>query len=186
MNRLTYFLPAVIAISCVVNCGGAVVSVGPPWHPEDAVFFDDGADLIENPTVLAGTWGGRQKNWMEGRVQLADVVAVVEIQTVQTDIEADTANAKRIDVRVVEKLYGTPPGERISLRSLFAASGYALIVRHEKHLAGKFILFYRHFDVQGKGGRKAVGHHFHLSPASVELVDYVKERLSLRKSAEND
>ena len=187
MNRplpLSIVLTAICCALCVGSCGGADLKVGVPWNPEDAPFFDDGADLIENPTILAGTWGGRQKNWMEGRVQLADVVAVVEIQAVQTDIDADVVNGTRIDVRVVNELYGVPPGDRISLQSLVNAPGHELIVRNEKRLYGNFILFYRSFAVQGKGSKETVGHHFHLSPASPELVDYVKKRLALRIEAE--
>jgi hypothetical protein len=188
MNRpqnLQNALFATLFVVCLIGCGAAELNVGAPWNPEDTPFFDDGADLIENPAALAGTWGGRQKNLMEGRVQLADVVALVEIQAVQTDMDADTVRGKRIDVRVTSSWYGTPPSDRMSLQSLIDTPGYELIVRYEKRLVGNYILFFRNFAVDEKGSTRTAGHHFHLSPASKELTEYVKQRLAARKEAED-
>lgn len=162
------------------GCGGASFSVGPPWRSDDAVFFDDGIDLIENPTVLSGAWGDRQKNRTEGRIQLADVIAAVEISAVQSDIDMDKNEARRIDVTVLETLYGFLKDRRVSLKSLSSSPGFGSILRNEKHLNGRFILFYRIFEIQDENGEKSFGRHFHLSPASAELTEHVTQRANLR------
>ena len=167
-------------------CGGRSPVVGPPWNPEDRPFFDDGVDLIENPIALSGAWGGRQKNWMEGRIQLSDVVAVVEIRSIQTEIDAAKQASKRLEATVIESLYGTTPGNRIMLKSRSDAPGFPLLSRHESRLGGRFILFYRHFVIDEGKSDSATGHHFHLSPASDTLLDHVEERIRFRVSAESE
>jgi hypothetical protein len=171
-------------VLCAAGCGGAFSSVGPPWRSEDAQFFDDGIDLIENPTVLSGAWGDRQKNWTEGRIQLADVVAAVEISAVQSEVDVDKNEARRIDAVVSDILYGSLKDRQVSLKSPSASPGFGSILRNEKQLNGRFILFYRTFEIQGEDGEKALGHHFHLSPASSALLEYVTQRVSLRVQAE--
>ena len=184
MNRRRLSTWLLCTVLSATACGGATIAAGPPWNPEDSPFFDDGVDLIENPTALAGAWGGRQKNWMEGRIQLADVVAVVELQSLQTEIDAAKNESKRLAVTVVTALYGEPPSSKMRLESRSDAPGYPLLVRHEKRMAGQFILFYRHFKQKDADGNESAGHHFHLSPASEILLTHVRERLAQRIDAE--
>ena len=186
MNRRWLSSWLLFTVLSVTACGGATITAGPPWNPEDRPFFDDGVDLIENPTALAGAWGGRQKNWMEGRIQLSDVVAVVELQSLQTEVDASKSESKRLAVTVVTALYGEPPSAKIRLESRSDAPGYPLLVRHEKRMAGRFILFYRHFEQKAKDGNDAISHHFHLSPASKTLLAHVRERILLRMDAEGN
>ena len=166
-------------------CGGASVKLGEPWRPEESPFFDDGVDLVKDLSSLSGEWAYRHKNWLEGRIQLADVVAIVEITSVQTKTDVDGREVKRIDVLVLESLYGTPANNPLSLESQEDAPGHELILRYERHLAGEFILFGRWFKEENpKDPGQEIGHHFHLSKVSEVMIAEVKRRIAKRKNEE--
>jgi hypothetical protein len=180
---VTFF--TVLLVVGLGGCGGKKMSVGDPWDPEEAQFFDDGVDLVKDVSALSGEWAFRQKNWLEGRNQLSDFIALVDIRSVQTHQDLDGAEMKRIDVKVLEVIYGTAPDPVIFLESRENASGHELVLRYERHLKGKFILFVRWFRKKGGGGTgKEVGHHFHLSVASKSMLEEVTKRVMLRKQEE--
>lgn len=161
------------------------MSLGDPWDPEEAQFFDDGVDLVKDLSSLSGEWAFREKNRLEGRNQLSDFIALVDIRSVQTHTDLDGAEMKRIDVTVEEVIYGQAPDKLLFLESRENAPGHELVLRYERHLKGKFILFARWFHLPGGGadGRE-VGHHFHLSVASKPIQEEVRKRVMLRKKEE--
>jgi len=170
----------------VGGCAKIQIDVGAPWDSKEAPFFDDGVDIIRDPMSLSGEWAFRQRNWLDGRVQLADSIAVVEISSVQTASDAEGRHSKRIEVAVIEQLYGKNPNHRVSLESTENEPGYQLILRHERYLTGRFILFARWFSKAGSTP-DAVGNHFHLSPASEVMLAEVTARLEHRvKEEEKD
>ena len=175
----------IVTMLGLTYCAGTQMKLGDPWDPKEAPFFDDGIDLIKDLSTLSGEWAYRQKNWLEGRIQLSDFVAVVEVQSVQTKTDVEGREVKRIDVAVVEGLYGEMPSSVISLESQENAPGHELILRYERHLLGKFILFSRWFKIKDSiDPNMNIGHHFHLSLASKPTLDEVKNRIRLRKKEE--
>ncbi len=182
MNVDNLLLLLTIALS-VSSCGPRAAPVGAPWNPGDAVFFDDGADLIIDPDALSGRAGFQQKDALEARIQLSDLAAVVEISSLHTESDVDKKESKRLEVASIETLYGSFPRGNLSLKTPSSSPGYELIVRHESYLEGDFILFYRGFkDIEDNGEK--VGYHFHLTKASSTLIRYIKQRLTARREAE--
>ncbi len=163
-----------------VGCGGAVFQTGEPWDPKETPFFDDGIDMVEDLSALSGKWGYTAENEFEGRVQLADLIAEVDVMAVQTTSGLNGESAKRIEVKVARVIYGEAPSENFHLVSKKEAPGHELILRYERHLTGRFFVFVRWF--QDDNG--APGHHFHLSPASDKLTPEVERRIALRKREE--
>ncbi len=181
VSRLTVVVLFLVSL-LAVGCGAAVFQTGEPWDPKETPFFDDGIDMVEDLSSLSGKWGYSAENELEGRVQLADLVAVIRVMAVQTTSGVNGDSAKRIEVEVVRAIYGDPPTMRFPLVSKKEAPGHELILRYERHLTetGRFLVFVRWFrDDQG-----ATGHHFHLSPASDKLIPEVERRISLRKREE--
>jgi RNA 3'-terminal phosphate cyclase len=165
------------------GCTKIKIDVGAPWDSREAPFFDDGVDIIKDPMSLSGEWAFRQRNWLEGRIQLSDSIAVVEIRSVQTASDAEGRQIKRIEVAVIEQLYGKNPNHAVSLESSENEPGYQLILRHERYLTGRFILFARWFGEKGSIP-DAVGNHFHLSPASEVMLAEVTTRIQSRVKEE--
>jgi hypothetical protein len=172
--------PRLLICSAVIGllaagCGGGF-KVGAAWNPNEARFFDDGVDLIKQPSKLGGEWAYNHQEELDARVNLGDLVAVVEVLTLQTATDIEGQEAKRIEIRVIERLNGATPTENISLQSSKASLGYPLIVRHERHLTGQFIAFLRWFD----NDDGSLGHHFLLAPASTEMRKAVQDLIDDR------
>lgn len=172
-------IPLVVACSLAAGCGGGF-KVGSPWNPNEARFFDDGIDLIKQPSKLGGEWAYNHEEELDARVNLGDLVALVTLLTVQTTTDIDGAEAKRIEAQITESWYGSAPTEKVFLQSSKDSLGYPLILRHERHLTGEFLVFIRWFDEEDG----TLGHHFHLSPASTEMRKKVQDMVDNRKEEE--
>ncbi|MCP4606679.1 MAG: hypothetical protein GY847_40255 [Proteobacteria bacterium] len=172
------FFGLILAFGCV----STGFRVGSSWDPKEARFFDDGVDMVKDLSSLSGKWGYEQENDLDGRVQLADLVAEVEILSVQTlsDIDGYVETAKRIEVAIVKKMYGNAPSNKFSLVSAKEAPGHEFLLRYERHLNGNFLLFVRWYeDEEG-----SPSHHFHFSPASDKMKPEVEKRVSRRMTEE--
>jgi hypothetical protein len=193
MNRRP-ILTTILVTLLLASCGGASYStVGAVWDPREARFFDDGVDLIEDPHGTTGIFGFRQKDLLEGRIQLSDFVAIVTVQTVRTSSNMDGVETKHVDVTIEKRLYGDRPERTISLKSESTSTGIGTIGRHETSLTGRFILFSRWFEKRSasssgtsasSSGTKEIAYHFHLTPASPFMLAEVKQRLALRVQLE--
>jgi hypothetical protein len=166
-------------------CGGNALKVGQPWNPKEEKFFDNGIDIIDNPNSAFGQWGFQQESAMDGRAQLSDYVAVVEITAIKTVTSAENVEAKHIEVKVKKTLYGTHPDSVLSLKSDPSFPGFVLIKRYEKRLKGNFILFSRWFNETINGPTaQGLDCRFHLSPASPVMIKATKDRLTTRVTLE--
>ena len=182
MKRVLY--PVVLAFGLVtaVGCGSVGFKTGQQWDVKEAPFFDDGVDMVQDLSSLSGQWGYKQENEFNGRLQLADFVAEIDILSVQTSTDLDGGMSKRIEISVVNTLYGDAPAKNIFVVSSKEALGYELILRYEKHLKGSFFIFVRWFDEEDG----SVGHHFHLSPVSDKLKPEVEQSVALRIRKEKE
>lgn len=178
-RALLILFPFVVAYLSTAGCGGGF-KVGSPWNPNEARFFDDGMDLIKQPSKLGGEWAFNHEEELDARVNLGDLVALVSLLTVQTTTDIDGEEAKRIEAQITEVMFGSSPMEKVFLQSSKASLGYPLILRHERHLTGEFLVFIRWFDKEDG----SLGHHFHLSPASTEMRKKVQGMIDDRRKEE--
>jgi hypothetical protein len=175
----TILVISLAAVLLAAGCGGGF-KVGSPWNPNEARFFDDGIDLIKQPSKLGGEWAYNHEEELDARINLGDLTALVSVLTVQTTTDIEGKEAKRIEAQIVEEWYGKSPTETVFLQSSKASLGYPLILRHERHLTGKFLVFIRWFDEEDG----SLGHHFHLSPASTEMRKKVQGMIDKRREEE--
>jgi len=180
MKRPQIFTIFIFLLVAIVGCASGTFRVGDTWDPKEAAFFDDGVDVVEDYNSLSGKWAYRQEKELEGRTQLADFVGIVNILSVQTKSDFEVEAAKRIDIEIVEAIYGETPAGTIQLVSTREAPGHQLILRYERRLDGKHLVFIRWFQQDDK----SLGHHFHLSPASEYLVAKVKAEMDKRRRLE--
>lgn len=180
MKKEAPVLSLLIILVIAAGCGGAAFKAGKPWDPEEATFFDDGVDVVEDLTALSGKWAYDLEKDLDGRVQLADLVAKVEVVSVQTASDLDGETGKRVEVRIKDIVYGASPSLEIFLESPKEDPGHQLILRYENRLKGSFFLFVRWF-VDGDG---SLGHHFHLSPDSMQMESEIKKRVDARQREE--
>jgi hypothetical protein len=168
------------ALVSLAGCGGAF-KTGDSWDPKESRLFDDGVDLLQDISKLSGQWEYQAEQELEARTHLADMVAVVNVLTVQTNEDLEGIESKKIVANIEEIIYGDAPGNDLALKSTSDSLGYSLILRHEQYLVGKHIVFMRWFTQDDK----SLGHHFHLSPASGKLEKAVRKLLKARIKEED-
>src|SRR5690349_7765110 len=96
--------PLLLAAATVLTaCGGAqepVAVVTSPFTSEHAAVFEDGLDLVRDPRVLEGQWLSSWEDEIDRRVTLSDVVALVTVRTLRTDVDLDQRRTYRLVSRV--------------------------------------------------------------------------------------
>jgi hypothetical protein len=164
-------------------CSHEGFKVSNSWNPKEAPFFDDGVDILKTMDNLSGRWAYARRNELDGRILLADLIAEVDVKSVQTFIDKDGKEAKRIGVSITNKLYGETPGKAISLVSQKDAPGHELLLRYEGQLTGKFFAFVRWFEIEDQRN-PSIGHHFHMSPVSPEMTELIEKGVRARLDEE--
>ncbi|MBN2802066.1 MAG: hypothetical protein JXR91_03130 [Deltaproteobacteria bacterium] len=150
------------------------------WNPDEAQFFDDSIDIIEDYNNLSGQWEFDAKEEFNGRSNLADIIAIVNITSIQTSQDNSGKEEKRIEMLVTKFIYGTLESNDIVLATNAESKSYTLIMRYEKNLKGEHLLFLRRFKTS-----EGYGEHFHISPASDKLKNSVRELVEKRIEAES-
>jgi hypothetical protein len=166
----------VVGLLGTLGCATTGFQAGEPFSPGEARFFDDGLDLIEDLSVLSGEWAFQAEDELIGRVQLADLVAEVDILAVQLSTDIDGKESRRIDIQVEKILLGAAPGKTISLMASEASKGFITILRNEQRLSGRKLAFVRFYNDEAGVLRS----RFHLSPASQALRASVQRRVEQR------
>jgi hypothetical protein len=157
-----------LAIGVTLGCGGAQTSSAPspPLPPEQARVFDQGVDFIGRLAGLEGRWREEWDQDLATRVAAADVIAVVRIKTVRTDIDPERRSTHRLVASVEREIAGKAPRE-IELAVRQDAAGFAGVDANLARLqTDSYIAFVKWFTTT-TGARAA---HFHLSPASDEVL----------------
>ncbi len=157
---------ATLLASVALGCGGSrppPVEPTSPFTAADAQVFDEGVDFVTDPTVLEGRWREDWDHSAVTRVQRADLIAVVQVNTLRTDTDPDQQTTYRIVADVQKAILGHSPTSEMTLPVERGDSGYAAVSSNQQRILDHgFILFVKWYrDAQGE-----VAAHFHLSPAT--------------------
>ncbi len=161
----------------VAGCGPAApaIVVTGPFTDEHGVAFENGLDLIENPTSLEGAWLRDWEEDIDRRVSLADAVALVQITTVRTDVDLDRRERFHLVANVERQRHGEIP-EEITLVSRQTHPGYASIRSNsERILNQQYVLFLKWAEEDGQ-----VVARWHLSPAADRVMRRVNSLVERR------
>ncbi len=169
-----------LTIFTLAGCAGTLTDIR-EWNPSEEKFFDDGIDIIEDNSKLSGQWAFDAEEELNGRANLADVIAIVTIVAVQTNNNISEVDEKRIEVKIDKLLYGKVKQKHIVLTSRSRTKGYTLINRYEKNLKGRHLLFLRRFKTETE-----IDNHFHLSSASSKMEEKVTAIIKKRVKAESE
>lgn len=172
---------AALVSTFALACGGsggetARPRSADPLTEEERTVFEDGADFVADPTVLEGRW---RENWsrdLDLRVSHADVVSLVTIHTLRTDVDLDRRTTFRLLFRTDRDILGGVD-EDVTLRAFEGDPGYSSLAGNEQRVLNQpFVLFLKWGQAEGS---EEVVPHWHLSPAAdgvVERVEYLAER----------
>lgn len=163
-SLLGRLIASALAIAAVNACGSAPPPARPtsPFTEEDARYFDDAVDLIRDPSILDGEWQQAWRREFSQRVARADVVAIVTIATVRTDVDLERRNTLRLIGSVAEALHGSVPNDELSFRTREGENGFAGVQANLRHIEGeRFVAFVKWVDERG-----ALVARWHLAPAT--------------------
>ena len=179
-------LTAAAALILLAACGG---SQAEPEHAASSPFldshesmFENGMDMVRDPDALDGSWLGAWQDELDNRVTHADVVALVTVRTLRTDVDLDRSETFRI-IASVERAYLGEAGEELTLTVSENERGYGTVENNQRRLLDEqFIVF-----VKWQQTDEGVRARWHLSPAT-EAVAIETRRLleSRRQVRQND
>jgi hypothetical protein len=177
-------LAAFVAMFSFTGCGGAntpAMVVTGPFTDEHRIAFENGLDLIDNPTSLEGAWLRDWEREIDQRVSLSDVVAVVRVTTFRVDVDLNRRETYRLIAHVERRRHGELPNE-VTLVSRQADPGYPSIrTNSERILNQPFVLFLKWADEDGQ-----IIARWHLSPAADRVVRRVNSLVERRLTPDEE
>lgn len=154
------------------GCGGSRKDVVvADFRPGDEEVFDDAIDLVASPAIVQGEWGGD----FERRVDRADLIAVVKIETLRSNVDLDRRTTYRLSAAVRETFKGRTVRE-LALQVGDHQGGFDTVrVNEDRLLREPFVAFVKWQDGSAPSEVRA---RWHLSPASLGVREKVAFLLS--------
>ena len=188
-HRLHRAAGVLLALTLLVlpACGGAparTVDV-PAYTSAHEPLFENGIDMVEAPDDLGGSWLESYDQELDQRIQMADVVALVTVRTLRTDVDLDRRETRRIVTEIDRTFIGeeTLEGEDLVLTVQEGTGGYGSVITNERRLLNaRFIAFVKWERV----GDTDLVAHWHLSPATDDVALRVRRELERRRDVEQD
>ncbi len=173
-------------VTCALSagCGGGIQSirVSGEFTAEHAELFEDGFDFVKEPASLDGKWLQSWQQEIQKRVDYSDLVAVVTVNTLRTDVDPERQTSYRVVAEIERRIYGGFPDAEIELTVDENAVGYASVKENQELLLNRvFVAYVRWYETEAG----EIAGHWHLSPASDGVVGatekLVKERTEQKK-----
>lgn len=147
-----------------------------PFTAEHAAVFDDGLDLVGDPRMLEGAWIETWERDLDLRVSAADVVALVTVRALRTDIDLEQRQTYRL-VTHVDRTFLGQVSEDLTLSVVEGQGGFGFIRSNERRLLDEqYIAFVKWFDDAG-----TVRARWHLAPATEPVALRVRDLLRSRR-----
>lgn len=165
--------------------GGSAAAAGPrpssPFSDADSKLFEDGVDFVADPAVLGGRWAEDSESEAFARIDAADVIALITVNTLRTDIDPQQRTNYGLGLNVAEKLKGAFVVDA-TLTVSGDAQGFASIDRdRQRLLSERFVVFVKWY-AKPDG---IVAGHFHLTIASPVVLEQVRSRLHGSRPSNN-
>ena len=163
-------------------CGGSGGAGGPrvssPFVESDEKLFEDGVEFVADPRALADRWAEDWYRDTNERIERSDVIALVRVETLRTDVDPQNRRTYRLFARVDNTYKGKLHSDELTLLAPEGTVGFSTIDRDKQRVMQDpfvvFIKWYKRADGQ-------VDAHFHLAVASDGVVEHVRARVDKDK-----
>lgn len=167
-------------------CGGSgpvQPRVSSDFTPEDARLFEDGVDFVHDPEVLEGRWREDWSNELQARIIAADLVALVNVNTVRIDVDLERHETYRLFAELEEVYVGDEQEDELMLPVREGDAGFGTVQGNDERIRRQaFLLFAKWYE--DENGR--VLPHWHLSPAVSSVTRRVQFLIERHRTPEED
>lgn len=166
--------------ACLAACGGPKQKVTyTPATPEQERVFEHGVDFVAALEGLEGRWRDDYDRDLQERVAGADFIGVVKVGTMLTETDPEQRVTHRLVGGVKRTLAGTDLKD-LELRVREGQVGFPTIHDNLQRIEQReFVVFVKWY--QDDQGERAA--HFHLSPASEQIVSATESSAMLAQKA---
>jgi hypothetical protein len=175
-----FVLAAAVAL---VACGASRPNARPTskFTERHAEVFDDGVDLVADPEALGGRWRDQWSSELDRRVRAADLIALVKVHTLRTDVDLERQSTYRLLVEIQKEILGRAPEKEISLSVEEGQRGFNTIKGKEERILNQpFIAFIKWY----RTANDEVAPHWHLAPASEPVLARTKWLVEERRDVD--
>ena len=176
--RLVRTWLVLLAAHCLC-CAGAsgpanVPSPSSPFLETDGPLFEDGVDLISDPEGLSGRWAEDWNREMHERVQRSDVIALLIVNTLTTDVSPEQRRTHRLVTEVGDALKGKYQGE-LALASAEDSLGFDSVDRERGNLLKRTLIVFVKWARDSAG---IVRPRWHLAAGSKTIINAVRMEIA--------
>ena len=158
---------SVALLLVATGCGGSRKHVVvADFRPGDEEVFDDALDLVASPAIVEGEWGGD----FERRVDRADLIAVVEIETLRSNVNLDRRTTYLLSAGVREALKGRAVRDLVLQVGDHKAGFDTVRANEDRLLRDPFVAFVKWQHGSAPSELRA---RWHLSPASLGVREKI-------------
>jgi hypothetical protein len=159
---------------CASGSAGKGAHPSSPFAGNDPRLFEDGVDLVGDPDGLSGQWADDWSNEMRDRVSRSDLVALVTVNTLRTDINPEQHTTHWLVVGVDDVLKGGAGSKELSLASSQDELGFDSVDRERSTILRRPLLLLAKWVKQPNGEVRPA---WHLASASQQVVAVVRSHL---------
>jgi hypothetical protein len=169
----------VIGALMLVGCaaGGASGAMHPtsPFLESDGPLFEDGVDLVGDPSSLSGKWADDYGSELRDRVNRSDLIALLTVNTLRSDVSPSQHTTHWLVAQVGDVFKGKYQGE-LSLASADDALGFDSVDRERGNILRKPLVVFAKWTKDPETG--AIRPRWHLAAGTRDVVDAVRLQIS--------
>jgi hypothetical protein len=146
-----------------------------PLSAEEERLFEHGVDFVGRLGGLEGRWKEDYDRDLAHRVAASDLIAIVYVRKSRTDRDPEERVIHRLYGDVERTLHGVAPGPELELLARQGDPGFRSIDDNLLRLQdARLVVYVKWYETEtGTAG------HFHLSPASDDVVQETEARVSV-------
>jgi hypothetical protein len=170
------FAQALLLVGAVASCASGARRVSDaPLSDEEARLFEHGVDFVGR--LPDGRWREVYDRDLAHRVASSDLIAIVNVRQSRTDRDPEQHVVHRLYGEVERTLRGEAPGPKIELLVRQGEPGFRSIDDNLTRLQdARLVVYVKWYETE-----QGVAGHFHLSPASDDVVQETEARVAVRQ-----